>query len=324
MVSHDTAAQAQSCTGLEAERGEVVAATPRTRAGRHRTAKVAVGVVLVCVLASRRARDHATTILQRAWEQSLEAARAVLCTEGRGAAVAEPFEGHDDPIFAESIDLIATSMEPSAIDPPEPAHEPEPISVGLEPPPVLESTLDAEAELVAADSNFEPASAAGAFETPPPNDTDRRRRRRAVTASVAAIAAAAVAAGAASWALWANDDSSGPMGDVLAAISSNDAERIPLSGSSDGLAVVVGRDGQAALVSSTVPSAPQGKQYEIWVIHAKQPAQAALFSGGPGRMVVPLSLPVRPGDTVAVTLEASGGVGAPTSPVLYAATRSAE
>ncbi|MBA2332827.1 MAG: anti-sigma factor [Actinobacteria bacterium] len=276
------------------------------------------------MLASRRARDHTAAILNRAWEQSLEADRSVLCTEDRGEAVAEPFEGHDKSPFEESLDVAATSLEPAALDLPEPAHEPAPVSVGLVPPRFLESAPDIEPEPVA-DANFKPASAAGpSQEETPPNGTERRRRRRAVTAAVSAIACAAVAAGTASWALWANDDSSGPMGDVLAAISSNDAERIPLSGSSNRLAVVVGRNGQAALVSSMVRSAPQGKQYEIWVIRANKPVQAALFSGGPGRMVVPLSLPVRRGDTVAVTLEARGGVGAPTSPVLYAATRTAE
>ncbi len=73
--------------------------------------------------------------------------------------------------------------------------------------------------------------------------------------------------------------------------------------------------GNAALVVRSLPSAPSGKAYEIWVIEGTQPAPAGLFDGGPAS-VVALTRPVPAGARVAVTLERSGGVAQPTGQLL--------
>jgi anti-sigma-K factor RskA len=89
--------------------------------------------------------------------------------------------------------------------------------------------------------------------------------------------------------------------------------------SADGEAsLVVAPSGEAALVVRTLEPAPEGKDYEIWVIEDGVPRSAGLFER-PG--VAVLSRPVDAGQTVAVTLEQDGGVEAPTTDPLFTASR---
>jgi anti-sigma factor RsiW len=89
--------------------------------------------------------------------------------------------------------------------------------------------------------------------------------------------------------------------------------------SADGEAsLVVAPSGEAALVVRTLEPAPEGKDYEIWVIEDGVPRSAGLFER-PG--VAVLSRPVGAGQTVAVTLERDGGVEAPTTDPLFTASR---
>jgi anti-sigma-K factor RskA len=75
--------------------------------------------------------------------------------------------------------------------------------------------------------------------------------------------------------------------------------------------------GTARLTSFTLPAAPPGRSYELWVLrpgHAPQPAGLIAVGGHPAIDGV------RPGDQVAVTLEPARGSAAPTSaPVAVAA-----
>jgi anti-sigma-K factor RskA len=65
-----------------------------------------------------------------------------------------------------------------------------------------------------------------------------------------------------------------------------------------------------------LPAAPSGKTWEAWVIRGEQPIAAGL-SDGTGVAILTLTVPLRAGDVVAVTLERAGGAGQPTSnPVL--------
>ena len=89
--------------------------------------------------------------------------------------------------------------------------------------------------------------------------------------------------------------------------------RNPPAGAAD---LVVAPDGEAALVVRTLAPAPEGKDYEIWVFESGVPQRAGLFER-PG--VALLERRVEPGQMVAVTLEADGGVEAPTgAPILTA------
>jgi anti-sigma-K factor RskA len=76
------------------------------------------------------------------------------------------------------------------------------------------------------------------------------------------------------------------------------------------------------LVASRLPEPPPGKTYEMWIIRGGRPAPAGLFSSNPQGNAVHLYRPSAPpaeSDVVAVTLEAAGGAGAPTStPVIVA------
>ena len=85
--------------------------------------------------------------------------------------------------------------------------------------------------------------------------------------------------------------------------------------------VFVNRSG-VLLMASRLPAPPPGKTYEMWIIHAGTPAPAGLFASdalGNAFHLYRTAAPAGAGDTVAVTLEAAGGVNAPTTtPVILA------
>ena len=131
----------------------------------------------------------------------------------------------------------------------------------------------------------------------------RPRRRTVWIASAAAAACLALGLG-----LWAG----------LGTGSSPGARRVALQGARGTLQV--SRSGDAVLTVQDVGPAPVGKTYEVWVIHGKMPAPAGLFQGSGTQDVVRVGRKVRPGETVAVTLEHAGGVSAPTRKPLFLAT----
>jgi anti-sigma-K factor RskA len=273
-------------------------------------ATVAVGAVAVCVLTSDRLRGRAAAILQQAWDRSREAARVLV----RGAPAGTPPHPPQSPT-AERVPRPTTTGSRPAPRAPEPetvlldrvAPTPEPEPVPQQPVPL-------------------PTPDAGA---------GRARRRFAVGAAIAAVACALVAAASASWQVWGTSDDSGG---VLAANKTKPAQTaeqanarklvaqpgrliLPLARTKARLTIVVGHGDRAVLVGTKLPTAPSGKQYEIWVIQGGTPVRAGLFRGGGGRLVVPLTRSVPAGSTVAVTLEKRGGAAAPTTKPLFKATR---
>jgi anti-sigma-K factor RskA len=159
----------------------------------------------------------------------------------------------------------------------------------LDPPPGLRERVLGEAR-----ADLAPRAPAG---------RNRLRRPRLVFAApiVAAAAAAAIAvllvAGHGSNTSWVRTAT----------------DRVALSG---GKGVVVVSGSRGALLTS-LADAPSGKTYEAWVIRGKQPVPAGTFRSG-ARPVI-LTVPVRHGDVVAVTVEPGAGSKAPTSrPVLSA------
>jgi hypothetical protein len=96
------------------------------------------------------------------------------------------------------------------------------------------------------------------------------------------------------------------------------AEQLRLGGSVGRIVLVVQPTGDAALVLNGLGEVGSGWAYQAWVSrpNALTPASAALFSGR--EAVVPLTAPVPPGATVAVTLEPKEGSFAPTrTPKLF-------
>ncbi|MGN6380390.1 MAG: anti-sigma factor domain-containing protein [Gaiellales bacterium] len=61
---------------------------------------------------------------------------------------------------------------------------------------------------------------------------------------------------------------------------------------------------------SSAPAVPDGKTYEAWVISSNSVSPAGLFAGGTNHLT--LTLNVRPGDTIAITIEPAGGSPQPT------------
>jgi anti-sigma-K factor RskA len=103
---------------------------------------------------------------------------------------------------------------------------------------------------------------------------------------------------------------------ALALIAAPDTMKVPVAGVPGSLAV--GSSGRAVLVLSNIQATPSGQTYEAWVIENSNPAPAGLFEGG-GRTILLLSHRVRPGSTVAVTVERAGGVQKPTHPPILSA-----
>jgi anti-sigma-K factor RskA len=76
------------------------------------------------------------------------------------------------------------------------------------------------------------------------------------------------------------------------------------------------------LIASNLPKPPEGKTYEMWIIRGGTPAPAGLFSPNDRGNALHLFHPSAPpatSDVVAVTVENSAGVAAPTStPIIVA------
>ncbi len=144
-------------------------------------------------------------------------------------------------------------------------------------------------------------------------------RRRVLSYAAAAAAAAAIAV-AVPLGLWANSlaDKLDRERAASAILGDPAAQSVPLEGADGRLVVGSGRE--AALVVSGLQPAPEGKDYEIWVIDGGSTRRSGLFDGDNGREVVRLDRRVPAGATVAVTLEREGGVDSPTSRPLFSAT----
>ena len=141
----------------------------------------------------------------------------------------------------------------------------------------------------------------------------RRRVTLPVMSAAAAVAAlVAIALGVWSFGLSAELDDRER---ELAVLGDPNARVLPTAGGEADL--VVTPTGEAALVVRRLARAPEGKDYEIWVLEGDVPRRAGLFEE-PG--VAMLSRRVEPGEIVAVTLERDGGVDAPSSAPLFTAS----
>jgi anti-sigma-K factor RskA len=155
-----------------------------------------------------------------------------------------------------------------------------------------------------------------------------RRRWAFPVAAAAAFAAGCVALGLAFWASdLANqlDDERTALhvaNELVVALSDPNAERIPLDGA-DGILVVDDESAEGWVLVNGLDEAPEGKTYEAWVIEGDEATAAGLFSGGDGRTVVPLTVPVPDGAVVAVTVEQAGGVEQSTQDPIFVSEQAA-
>ena len=144
----------------------------------------------------------------------------------------------------------------------------------------------------------------------------RPRRRLTYALGAVAAAAAVVALAVGLWASSLSNDLD-QQRSVVAILADPQARQVPMEGGEG--RIVVTDSGDAALVTA-VPGAPSGKTYEVWVFEGDTPKRAGTFDGDKTHDVVRLTRPVPPGAKVAVTVEESGGVDAPTSPPVMSAS----
>ncbi|MDP9245848.1 MAG: anti-sigma factor [Chloroflexota bacterium] len=83
--------------------------------------------------------------------------------------------------------------------------------------------------------------------------------------------------------------------------------------------LVVPADGAKPFLVIDLPAPPAGKTWEAWVIHQDAAVRAGIVDDG-GVGTLELGAPLAPGDTVAITAEARGGVDRPTSAPVLAGT----
>jgi anti-sigma-K factor RskA len=138
-------------------------------------------------------------------------------------------------------------------------------------------------------------------------------RRRAFVPAMATVAAVCAIALLAVWATSLHRDLN-RRDQLLAVLADPAAQHVALEGAQGTL--VVRRNGDAALVTS-LPPAPSGKTYELWVIRRGTPEPAGLYAGRRSALVRGR---VEPGTTVAVTVERAGGADAPTTKPIVTAS----
>jgi anti-sigma-K factor RskA len=149
----------------------------------------------------------------------------------------------------------------------------------------------------------------------------RSRRSVPVLSAVAAVAAV-IAVGLGVWAT----QLSGDLDEARSALDSQrelavvladpEARTVALEQGQGRL--VVDPDGRAVLALRGLGPAPAGKTYEVWVMEAGVPTRAGLFAGRHDADLVRVEEAVDDGDVVAVTIEAAGGVDAPTTQPIVA------
>lgn len=108
---------------------------------------------------------------------------------------------------------------------------------------------------------------------------------------------------------------------AIALLSKPSTERIPFERSAGTVVLAAGSGARGVLVLSGLRPAAAGKAYQAWVVAPMSPGPlpAAVFSGE--EKVVPLTRPVPPGSTVAITVEDAVGVDTPTQRLRLVARR---
>jgi anti-sigma-K factor RskA len=161
------------------------------------------------------------------------------------------------------------------------------------PPPELRERVLAAVRPVS--SPVQPAAAAA-----PPV---RARRRRNWWPRAAAVAVPVLAVAVVGLLIW-----NFSLRDQLSSTRKSLATGVTLS--LPGVGNAVADTAGAVTLYSSAPSVPAGKTYEAWVISGGKASPAGLFP--PGTTHLTLTLHVRPGDVIAITIEPAGGSPQPT------------
>jgi len=150
-----------------------------------------------------------------------------------------------------------------------------------------------------------------------PNVTPLRPRRGIATSALAAVAAV-VAIGLGIWAASLSrslDNERSARQGLERLLTTPMASVVRVNGQSTGT-LLVAPSGNATLIVSQLPKAPQGRIYEAWVIKDNKPVRAGTFPGGGNTVIIPIDRNVPKGAIVAVTLEQKPGADAPHGKIL--------
>jgi len=164
------------------------------------------------------------------------------------------------------------------------------------------------------------ARAESANVVPLERPSERRRTRAVPVLSLVATAAAVAAIGVGVWGISVArelDDTRTSLErerDASSVLTDPAARTVSLATGSGKL--VVNDEGEAVLVVESLPAAPAGKRYHVWIVEGVQPTAAGTFSGAHDRDIVPVGGAVQADNVVAVTLEDAAGVAQPTTPQL--------
>ncbi len=150
---------------------------------------------------------------------------------------------------------------------------------------------------------------------------DSRRGAPRIFAAAAAVAAiVAIGVGVYALSLSSDLDSTrsalAAQAHAAAVLADPTATTVALQSGSGRL--VVGADGDAVLILDELPSAPDGKTYQAWVVEGRTPVSAGTFESNDEKAIVSIPQPVPDGAVVAVTVEDTGGATSPTLPPLAA------
>ncbi|WP_125100105.1 anti-sigma factor [Leucobacter chromiireducens] len=102
-----------------------------------------------------------------------------------------------------------------------------------------------------------------------------------------------------------------------------DTATAPLPGGGEGTLHWSDAEAEAVLVTDGLASAPEGRDYELWIVRGDAPTSLGVVRAGTGGASMTIATGFEPGDALAVTVEAEGGSpsGAPTTdPILVLAT----
>jgi anti-sigma factor RsiW len=150
-----------------------------------------------------------------------------------------------------------------------------------------------------------------------PNVKPLRPRWIPATFAVAAVAAVA-AIGLGIWAVSLSrslDNERSARQRLEQVLTTPTASVVRVSGRHSGT-LLVAPSGNATLIVSQLPEAPNGRIYEAWVIKDNEPVRAGTFPGGGNTVIIPLDRSVPKGAIVAVTLEENPGADAPHGKIL--------
>lgn len=142
--------------------------------------------------------------------------------------------------------------------------------------------------------------------------------------NVALGAAALLVVGLLSWNVLLQEDVQDLQGQVEEARSAGEAQEtreIALGGTwaeqGARAEVTALKDDRAILVVEDMPSIPEGRTGQVWVIHDEKPEPSGLLEPSGNMAATAITTPLKGADAIAVTVEPAGGSDEPTSdPVL--------